>query len=158
MHCAVEPWPHFTTFAKCFPSARAQSRIHYILLNTGSGLKCFCWGCQGRPTKDEDLFLWRVCLRYDSRLCSPISMKATVVRGAALSSSHFIWPPLRQVNRLYSPDGHILAGGDSGTSAFHFYLFHFFIDFFCFFSHQPFGLRRPVLPAAAALSSRLNAV
>lgn len=58
-------------------------------------------------------------------------MKATVVHGAALSSSHFIWPPLRQVNRLYSPDGHILAGGNSGRVRF---IFIYFISLLIFFS------------------------
>lgn len=60
-------------------------------------------------------------------------MKATVVHGAALSSSHFIWPPLRQVNRLYSPVGHILAGGDSGRVRFIYIYFISLLIFFFFF-------------------------
>lgn len=130
-------------FCKVFPiSAGAEPNpLHFI--EHRLRLKVLLLGCQGRPTKDEDL-LQCVCLRYDGRLCSPISMKATVVHGAALSSSHFIWPPLRQVNRLYSLDGHILVGGDSGRVRF---IFIYLISSLIFFSpHQPFGLRRPVPP------------
>lgn len=73
------------------------------------------------------------------KLCSPISIKATVVQNGPLSSSYFVWRVFQQVNHVYSLDAVIRSGDVEGAH------------------YELLGLSWPVLPSAAELLSHFNA-